>query len=787
MLVRRLVLKNYSAHADLELNFTPGINGIVGPNGSGKSTILDAIRFAVTGSSILDGSLKDNVAWGEKTARVWLEFSHGDSVYTIERRLGKSTTQCLTTPEGEFTKQSEIQTQLEGLFETTFESMLNNVFVQQGRIEAILFATNTQRLREIQRVVGLDNLAMAEKALGLEINSVPLTVGLAAQISEVSTMAATARIDLLAGTEQLQLLNSRMEVLRPAVAQLEEFLAVERSREALLKVEADIEVRVSRVSELSGECARLKDDYESMIKLLANYSPEAESSKEKLAAFEASQRQQSLLTSIRSKLTAAEYVLQRIPRPLPDLEAVKLELDKATAVLEVRRPQLQGLIPRPKVERESILEARIHELDSELKALKQPEQASQEEVSCKLEMSKLKSDLDVFATGVCPTCNQAVHDFDPAAVTQEIANLQARFTTAEKERRLTRETLLRGLSAERAEHVTELTEVQALINGVLKDSVTKLITQVASLTQTHATAQAVVSQEAQAARDIAGYRAQLSELGVVADVNLAEAEKCRKILAVIESAQGKQRSAETQLQIKRDQLEHVEVALAQSRELRAGFGALRSIPAEELDAVKLQAVEFNQLRAQEQHLMSTVGVGQARVQSLTESVERLNAQYVHEGHSRKWIDLCRRVRDIVHVSGLPTLMMKEYAVVLNRRMQYYLDVWEAPFVMKLDDGLAFVAEFRDGLTHGASRLSGGQQIVASTSFRLAMVETFARDLGFLVLDEPSNYLDKDNIYHLQQLLLRLRELASANSRQILLVTHEASLEGFFDNTINLYR
>jgi DNA repair exonuclease SbcCD ATPase subunit len=130
-------------------------------------------------------------------------------------------------------------------------------------------------------------------------------------------------------------------------------------------------------------------------------------------------------------------------------------------------------------------------------------------------------------------------------------------------------------------------------------------------------------------------------------------------------------------------------------------------------------------------------------------------------------------------------MMKEYAARINKRIAHYLQVWEAPFRLYLDDSLSFQARFDTGFELPAARLSGGQKIVASTSFRLAMSDTFAKNVGLLILDEPTNHLDKENVVHLQQLLLKLKQFAGTAQRQIIIVTHEEQLVNFFDHTIQL--
>ena len=49
-MLKKLHLKNYAKHKDLELNFSDGLTAICGKNGGGKTLIVDAVSFALFGS-----------------------------------------------------------------------------------------------------------------------------------------------------------------------------------------------------------------------------------------------------------------------------------------------------------------------------------------------------------------------------------------------------------------------------------------------------------------------------------------------------------------------------------------------------------------------------------------------------------------------------------------------------------------------------------------------------------------------------------------------------------------
>ena len=56
MRINRLRLVNFRQHENTEIEFGPGLTGIVGPNGSGKTTLLEAIAWAMYGMPAARGS-----------------------------------------------------------------------------------------------------------------------------------------------------------------------------------------------------------------------------------------------------------------------------------------------------------------------------------------------------------------------------------------------------------------------------------------------------------------------------------------------------------------------------------------------------------------------------------------------------------------------------------------------------------------------------------------------------------------------------------------------------------
>ena len=143
------------------------------------------------------------------------------------------------------------------------------------------------------------------------------------------------------------------------------------------------------------------------------------------------------------------------------------------------------------------------------------------------------------------------------------------------------------------------------------------------------------------------------------------------------------------------------------------------------------------------------------------------------------------VRDIFHRDRLPRRVSQANLEFMNREVNDVLEQFDAHYRVRVEEGLKFSALFRDGRHMPAGRLSGGEKAVFALAFRLAVNSRYARDLGLLVLDEPTAGLDDTNLSCLETALNRLRELSRSRGLQVILITHERLLDGLFDQVVEL--
>ncbi len=174
MWITELQVDNFGGLRDLSLEFDTGFNLIHGENETGKSTLMSFIRamfYGMTGNarSIAENERKHWLPWGQDKMGGWLNFTHNNCLYRIERSFGKTkrldTVNLRDNLTGELISvpgKNEIGEWLFGVAEAEF---INTVFIRQLASAEVFAEDNTQ--------AKLANLASTgdERVSGSEIDS----------------------------------------------------------------------------------------------------------------------------------------------------------------------------------------------------------------------------------------------------------------------------------------------------------------------------------------------------------------------------------------------------------------------------------------------------------------------------------------------------------------------------------------------------------------------------------------------------------------------------------------
>lgn len=153
-------------------------------------------------------------------------------------------------------------------------------------------------------------------------------------------------------------------------------------------------------------------------------------------------------------------------------------------------------------------------------------------------------------------------------------------------------------------------------------------------------------------------------------------------------------------------------------------------------------------------------------------------------------DFIQKVRARFHYTAAPQIVIRNRMLSIQGRIDHYLGMLGTDYRVRVLDGFDFQCEFLapDGSvakTVDSSDLSGGEKVDLSTAFRLAAGESFCSGVGFMALDEPTVWLDRETVQNMVGILERLKELGDANGSQFLVVTHERALMDHFDQVIEI--
>src|SRR2546425_4769872 len=195
MQLLRLRLVNFRQHADTELEFGPGITGIIGPNGSGKTSVLEAIAWALYGVQAVRGD-KDSIrrlgAKGRAGVEVDLEFRLSAHEYRVKRGLSTA----VLHQDGQVIANSlkAVTDKLERTLGMTHEEFFNTYFTGQKELAVMAALGKTERAAFLSRVLGYERLREAQERVREVRNAVAAEVkGLEAGLPDSAGPAAPRR------------------------------------------------------------------------------------------------------------------------------------------------------------------------------------------------------------------------------------------------------------------------------------------------------------------------------------------------------------------------------------------------------------------------------------------------------------------------------------------------------------------------------------------------------------------------------------------------------------------
>ena len=180
MRLHRLRLTNFRQHRDTDLEFGPGLTGIIGQNGAGKSTLLEAIAWAIYGMDAARGN-RDSIRWRRakprSEVRVELEFGLGPHEYRVVRTLYGAELYLDGAPQPMTTSLAEVTARLSRVLAMSRDEFFNTYFTGQKELAVMAAMKPTERGQFLSRLLGYDKLRLAQERVRARRNAARTELG----------------------------------------------------------------------------------------------------------------------------------------------------------------------------------------------------------------------------------------------------------------------------------------------------------------------------------------------------------------------------------------------------------------------------------------------------------------------------------------------------------------------------------------------------------------------------------------------------------------------------------
>ncbi|HEX7335696.1 MAG TPA: SMC family ATPase [Gemmatimonadales bacterium] len=783
MQINRLRLQNFRQHENTEIEFGPGLTGIIGPNGSGKTTLLEAIAWAMYGMPASRGSretLRRRGAPAKARVEVELDFSLGPHRYRVVRSLNHAALYQDGDPAAIANSIGTVTERVTRLLGMTRDEFFNTYFTGQKDLAVMAAMSAPERAQFLSRVLGYERLRAAqerlrEKRSSLRARLEGLRAGLpdGAELEAARTQAdvrreAAAKAETAAAAAN-EAAEQRLATIRP---QWEE---QQRLREAAAAIEAELKLahqraagvaeRIARLEQEAGEADAARQKLEEIrrrLAPLAGLREEAQKLERQAEAYAARKSYQAQLNEVRSHLASVQERISRVPsaqvleEARARVTAARASLTAATLESEEQRTAWVQDAQDAKTKRQGLLD-HYHELKEQRQRI-----------------------VKAGADGVCPTCARPLEG-EYAKVLEllerQIEEVRSngnyykqRIDQLLQEPALLVEVDQRKLALERelSEASAEQGRLQAQAHeaGSMRDEQKRLLLRVGEL---EGALEGLVD-----AYDQARHEAVIREARALEPLAL-QAERFRVVAERSEAIAAELHTVRTAA---RDVVEGIGGLQARLAELGYDETLYKSLRDTEQSAERgRREAELALVRARAERAAAAEAVDAVmRRQAEREERERAATETagelaLHQELDRALTDL----RDDLNASLRPDLsdLASGFLSDLTRGRYVELELDEDYAATVLDDG------------DPQTVISGGEEDVANLAFRLAISQMIAelagQPLSLLILDEIFGSLDEDRRGAVLDLL---RSLADRFS-QVILVTHVESVNDGVDRVVRV--
>ena len=195
------------------------------------------------------------------------------------------------------------------------------------------------------------------------------------------------------------------------------------------------------------------------------------------------------------------------------------------------------------------------------------------------------------------------------------------------------------------------------------------------------------------------------------------------------------------------------------------------------------------------HIDTNYGATISRLDNAKEELKKLSSTLRELEITREYVSRLEKIQETVYkVDGPVAKSLRSWALnTISQNASKYLEMMNTRInkihlqedIKKID-----IICKRGNTEYDINSLSGGERVTVAIALRLGMAHLLeSSKLNFMIMDEPTNYLDAEHKAELVNVLTQLSEVKKLDSEaplQLLIITHDTEI---FENTSidNIYR
>jgi exonuclease SbcC len=815
MILKSILLKNIRSYTSQQIDFPEGSILLAGDIGSGKSSVLHSIEFALFGARRDSVSGESLLRKGEKEGEVGLTFELEGHDITIRRKL-KRQQDNVAQDAGSLSVDgrridgtaTELKARMLELLGYPKE-LLNRpnslvyrytVYTPQEEMKRIIFDDNEARLDTLRKVFGIDKYKRISENAQHYVKRIKDSKK---ELAGIMQGLDEKKAELAKRKDELSAISKKRNIIAPLVENAreikkkkkEEALKLEKAVEELGKLRKEIELNDTKLIEIVRQRSKNNTEVQQLDEQIMLI-------KKKLEAIFLEEKAYPPTEDVENDIQKLEQEMARVVSSKAELterkKQVQLRIDELKKNMQSKSEMTSIAQQKELLYKQLLDDIKDKEMISKALADMTAKLKETETIITELSTHKKRSlNLKQQIAGLdkCPTCLQDVSTVHKQAIiTQEERNISKVDSELEQlcpeKERITQMVERHNAHAQlMIESERELAKVKVELHNIstVKEELAKIMKAhtVLELEKTNILAALEKTDDATTEQ----YRKLIDEKKcLVRDINkykLELKEKKHNLALLAEKEQRKEGIARHQEELKDDvrQINLRKSQLSQTiGELLPGEAAYKACK-EELEK---SADEEMRLEIQ----LSEINKETEGIQRLAQSIEKdietkdnARKELSHLSNIQEWIE--KMFVNLMHT------MERQIMARVHAQFGELFSTWfsllieDGSISVKIDDSFMPQAT-QNGYDVDVEHLSGGEKTSIALAYRLALNKVInninrIKTKDILILDEPTDGFSSEQLDKVRNVLEQL------NTKQTIIVSHEAKIESFVDHVIRVHK